>query len=42
MLLNGRPVSMKDGETAELIVLGIEDEGEMLSGAPRTSEVPNT
>ncbi|HME70852.1 MAG TPA: PAS domain-containing protein, partial [Myxococcota bacterium] len=42
MLLNGRPVSMKDGETAELIVLGIEDEGEMPSEAPGTWEVPNT
>jgi len=42
MLLNGRPVSLKDGESAELIVLGIEDEGRMASEAPRASEVPNT
>lgn len=40
MLLHGRPVSMKDEETPELIILSVEDEGGMPSGASQTSEVP--
>jgi two-component system, chemotaxis family, CheB/CheR fusion protein len=42
MLLNGRPVSVKDGEGVDLIVLGIEDEDRMPWGAPRRSEVLKT
>jgi two-component system CheB/CheR fusion protein len=41
MLLHGRPVATKDDETSDLIVLGIEDEGKMSLGAPRTTQVSN-